>query len=345
MSTGEGRSNDVVLMGHGGGGAMTDSIIGGVILRELGNPILDRLDDGACLTIPESEIVMTTDSFVIDPIFFPGGDIGGLSVCGTVNDLAMQGARPRYLSLALILEEGLAIADLEKIVTSVGAMAKRAGVTVVTGDTKVVERPGQGRRPGLLINTTGIGVRPSGVDVAVSNAKPGDSVIVTGTIGDHGVAVMNVREDLQLQSSLESDAAPLCGMVGALLEAVPGVHCMRDPTRGGLAAALCDIAAKSGCCVRIVENSLPVRREVDGACSILGLDVLNVANEGKAVIICAAEDEAAVLKCIRGDELGRQACVIGNVAEAPAGMVLMETRAGGERMVDVPAGVDLPRIC
>ena len=339
------KTDEVVLMGHGGGGSMTDSIISGIILRELGNPILNRLDDAACLTIPQSELVMTTDSFVIDPLFFPGGDIGSLAVCGTVNDLAMQGARPLYLSLALIMEEGLSLADVETVVGSVRAASERAGVTVVTGDTKVVEAPGAGRRSGMFINTTGLGVRDPRVDVSVSNARADDVVIVTGTIGDHGVAVMNVREGLQLQSALASDAAPLSGMVLALLDRVPGIHCMRDPTRGGLAAALCDIAAKSACCIRIREPLLPVKKEVAGACGILGLDILNVANEGKALIVCGAEDRDAVLECVKGDELGRDAREIGTVTGAPAGMVLMETLAGGERIVDVPAGVDLPRIC
>jgi len=345
MTADRGDKGEVVLMGHGGGGSMTDSIISGLILRELGNPILEKLDDAACLTVLESELVMTTDSFVIDPLFYPGGDIGSLAVCGTVNDLAMQGARPRYLSLALIMEEGLPLADVETIIRSVGDCARRADVIIVTGDTKVVETPGGARRAGMFINTAGLGVRDPGVDVSVSNARPGDVVIVTGTIGDHGTAIMNVREDLQLESSLLSDAAPLSGMVMALLDRVPCVHCMRDPTRGGLAAALCDIAGKSDCCVKIRERLLPVKNEVNGACSILGLDILNVANEGKAVIVCAAGDEKAVLDSLRGDELGRDACVIGSVSDAPAGMVLMETRAGGERIVDVPAGIDLPRIC
>lgn len=339
------KTGDIVLMGHGGGGSMTDSIISGIILEELGNPILDKLDDAACLDIPESEIVMTTDSFVIDPLFFPGGDIGSLAVCGTVNDLAMQGARPRYLSLALIMEEGLPLADVETIIRSVRNASEHAGVTVVTGDTKVIEAPGAGRRSAMFINTTGIGVRDPNVDVSVSNARPGDVVIINGTIGDHGTAIMNVREQLELHSSLTSDAAPLSRMIMPLLERVPGIHCMRDPTRGGLAAALCDIAARSTCCVKIDERLLPVRDEVNGACSILGLDILNVANEGKAVIVCAADDEDAVLECLRGDELGRESCTIGKVSDSPAGMVLMETYAGGERIVDVPAGIDLPRIC
>lgn len=329
---------------------LTRRIIDDIILRELRNPILEALDDAACLDMPESRIAMTTDSFVVDPIFFPGGDIGRLAVCGTVNDLAMQGAEPKYLSLALIIEEGLPIDDLERIIKSVGETAKQAGVLIVTGDTKVVERSraardGAVRRGRIFINTTGIGVRNPEVDVAVSNAQPGDAVLVTGSIGDHGIAIMNVREGLKLESDLISDVAPLWGMIGPLLDAVPTVHCLRDPTRGGLAAALCDIAESSSVGIRLREQSLPVKTEVRGSCDILGLDVLNVANEGKAVIVCAGDDSVRVLQRLRADPLGREACVIGRVVPEPRGKVLLETALGGERIVSVPAGEDLPRIC
>jgi hydrogenase expression/formation protein HypE len=340
-------SSPVILMGHGGGGRLTRQIIRDIMLRELGNPILAPLDDGACVSVPEKDLVLTTDSYVVDPIFFPGGDIGKLSVCGTVNDLCMQGAVPRYLTLGLILEEGLPLADLDRVVRSIGATVRPCGVLVVTGDTKVVERAWRGRAgtPGLFINTTGLGVRRPGVDVAVANARPGDAVIVTGTIGDHGMAIMNARENLGLQSALLSDVAPLDAMIGAVLEAVPGVRCLRDPTRGGLAAALADIAEASACGIRIREDALPVRREVRGACQLLGLDPLNVANEGKAVIVCGESERAAVLGELHKTELGREACVIGRVMAAPAGTVILETRAGGERRVLVPAGEELPRIC
>ncbi|MFC1497994.1 hydrogenase expression/formation protein HypE [Verrucomicrobiota bacterium] len=342
--------DDTILMGHGGGGLLTRSIIDEIILRELGNPILEALDDAACLEIPESKIAMTTDSFVVDPIFFPGGDIGSLAVCGTVNDLAMQGAEPRYLSLGLIIEEGLPVNHLEQIIKSVGNTAKESDVLIVTGDTKVVEKSRasedrSSRRGGIFINTTGIGVRASEINVAVSNAQPGDAVIVTGSIGDHGIAIMNMREGLKLESDLMSDVAPLWGMIGPLLNEVPTLHCLRDPTRGGLAAALCDIADSSSVGIRLSEQLLPVKNEVRGTCNILGLDVLNVANEGKAIIVCADDDSALILEHLRANPLGREACVIGRVVTEPEGTVLLETVLGGERIVSVPAGEDLPRIC
>lgn len=337
------KKDDIILMGHGGGGLMTGRLIRDLIVKELGNPILDRLDDAACLDIPEREIVFTTDSYVIDPIFFPGGNIGGLAVCGTVNDLVMQGAEPRYLSLGLIIQEGLPLSDLEKIVYAIRDVAVQVGVQVVTGDTKVIE--GRDEQGGLFINTSGIGVLMPGVDVSVSNAKDGDVIIVTGTIGDHGVAIMNEREGLGLQSSLVSDVAPLWGMIKRLLEDASLVHCLRDPTRGGVAAAFCDIAQSSSCGIRVYEKSLPIKKEVKGSCGLLGLDPLNVANEGKAVIVCPGEKKDYVLDLIKSHELGRDACVIGEVVRSPAGRVVLVTRAGGERIVDVPAGEDLPRIC
>ncbi|MDI6773967.1 MAG: hydrogenase expression/formation protein HypE [Verrucomicrobiota bacterium] len=341
------KTQEIILMGHGGGGLLTRQLIRDLMVRELGNPALNTLDDGACVTVPEQYLVLTTDSYVVQPIFFPGGDIGKLSVCGTVNDLAMQGAAPRYLTLGLILEEGLPVADLGRVIRSVGAAAREAGVLVAAGDTKVVERghPGRAGRPGLFINTAGLGARKPGVDVSVSNARPGDAVIVSGTIGDHGMAIMNARENLGLESALESDVAALWSLIGPLLDVVPGVRCLRDPTRGGVAAALVDIAESSSCGIRIREEALPARREVRGACQLLGLDPLNVANEGKAVIVCRAEDEAAVLRELQRTALGRAAAVIGRATDRHAGAVVMETRAGGERMVALPTGEDLPRIC
>ena len=337
------KKEDIVLMGHGGGGKMTASLISELIVRELGNPILDRLDDGACISVPGRELVFTTDSYVIEPLFFPGGDIGRLSVCGTINDLVMQGARPLYLSLALIIQAGLPMSELERIVISIRDAADEVGVKVVTGDTKVVENSSKGG--GIFINTAGIGVRIAGVDVSADNAEPGDAVIVTGTVGDHGVAVMNERESLGMESSLKSDAAPLWGMIGDLLDVVPAIHCLRDPTRGGVTAAVCDIAGKSGCLIRLFEDSLPVKREVKGACSLLGLEPLSVANEGKAVIVCAGNDRDLVLNSLRKHPMGSDAAVIGEGAEGRQGRVVMRTMAGGERLVDVPAGEDLPRIC
>ena len=336
------NAEEVVLLAHGGGGTRTRALIDDVILRVLNNPILARLDDSACVELAGAELVFTTDSYVVDPLFFPGGDIGRLAACGTVNDLVMQGGVPRYLSLALILEEGFRLADLERIVRSLGEAAAEAGVTVGTGDTKVVER---GRGSGVFINTSGIGERRPGVDVHVSNARPGDAVIVTGTLGDHGIAVMSQREGLRFEAGIASDVAPLAGLMDGVFRAAPRVRCLRDPTRGGLAAALGDIAARSGVGIRIRETNVPVRREVAAACRLLGLDPLNVANEGKALIVCGAEDADRIMAALRAHPLGREAAVIGTVCAEPRGLVLMETVSGGERVVETPSGEDLPRIC
>jgi len=337
------KKNDIILMGHGGGGLMTGKLIRDLIVKELSNPILDRLDDAACINLPEQDIVFTTDSYVVEPIFFPGGNIGSLAVCGTVNDLVMQGAEPRFLSLGLIIREGLLLSDLERVIVSIRDVALQVGVQVVTGDTKVIE--GRGGKGELYINTSGLGVRMPGVDVSASNAGEGDAVIITGTMGDHGIAIMNEREGLGLQSSLKSDAAPLWWMIKGLLEDASLVHCLRDPTRGGVAAALCDIAQSSSCGIRINEKLLPIKDEVKGACGLLGLDPLNVANEGKAIVVCPAECKDTVLAILNSHQLGRDARMIGSVLPAPAGRVVMKTYAGGERIVDVPAGEDLPRIC
>ncbi len=335
-----GGANDVILLAHGGGGVRTQALVRDVILRRLGNPILDRLDDSACLSIPETELAFTTDSYVVNPLFFPGGDIGKLAACGTINDLAMQGAEPRYLSLALILEEGLPLRDLDRAIASLAAVVKQTGVQVVTGDTKVVER-GQGG--GLFINTAGLGARVPGTDTSAGNARPGDVVIVTGTLGDHGAAVMGRR--LGLESALESDVAPLWDLVAPLLKTIPALHCLRDPTRGGVAAAVCDLAEKSGVGIRLDEAALPVRPEVRGVCELLGLDPLNAANEGKALVVCPQADAATALRLLRAHPLGRNAAVIGSVAAAPAGTALLATAAGGERVIRLPLGEDLPRIC
>ena len=334
--------DEVIVMADGGGGGRTRELLRTVILPAIDNPMLRGLDDAACIDRPAGNLVFTTDSFVVSPLFFPGGDIGRLAVCGTVNDLAMQGGRPLYLSLGLILEEGLRVGDLRRIMRSLGETAKEAGVMVVTGDTKVVER---GAGNGIYINTAGLGERLPGVDTHVANARPGDRVVINGTLGDHGIAVMSVREGIRFETELVSDAAPLGGMIGDLLAAVPGIHVLRDPTRGGAAAALNDIAESSGVCVRLQEGAIPVRPEVRGACDLLGFDPLNVANEGKAVIICAPQDVDAVLTALRKHPLGADACEIGEVVAAPAGRVLLHTKLGGERMVDVPSGEDLPRIC
>jgi hydrogenase expression/formation protein HypE len=334
------ESNDIILLSHGGGGVRTQALIRDIVLRHLGNPILNRLDDSARLTIPESELAFTTDSYVVNPIFFPGGDIGKLAACGTINDLAMQGAEPRFLSLGLILEEGLLIRDLDRVIGSLAEIVTQTSIQVVTGDTKVVER---GKGNGIFINTSGIGVRLPGTDVHAGNARPGDAVIVTGTLGDHGAAVMSKR--LNLESKLLSDVAPLWDLVAPLLRDIPSIHCLRDPTRGGVAAAVCDIAAMSRVGIRLNEAALPVRNEVRGICQLLGLDPLNAANEGKALVVCPEADAGRALRLLRAHPLGRDAAVIGAVAAAPAGTCLLDTAAGGERIIQMPLGEDLPRIC
>jgi hydrogenase expression/formation protein HypE len=334
--------NDIITLAHGGGGSKTKQIIDDIIMRYLGNPILKKLDDAACLHVPESEMVFTTDSYVVTPLFFPGGDIGKLSVCGTINDLVMQGAEPKYISLSLILEEGFAIAELEKIIKSAGEVLKKTKVLAVTGDTKVVER---GSGNGIFINTAGIGVRRREVDVHVSNAKPGDVVIITGTIGDHGISIMGQRKGLKLESKLISDVAPLGDMICPLINKISAIHVLRDPTRGGIAAALCDIAEKSNVGICIEESLLKVKDEVRGVCGLLGFDPLNIANEGKAIVICPEEDSKKALKILKSHSLGKESYIVGRVTLESAGTVLLKTNIGGKRIVSVPSGENLPRIC
>jgi len=333
---------DVVLLSDGGGGTRTKKLIEQFITKHLGNPILARLDDAACLTLPERDIAFTTDSFVVKPLFFPGGDIGLLAACGTINDLVMQGAEPKYMSLGLILEEGLLLHDLDRIIQSIGRVLSQTGVTVVTGDTKVTER---GSGTGTAINTSGIGIRLPQTDVHISNGKPGDAVIITGPIGDHGIAVMSCRQGLKFDSNITSDAAPLWSMIKPLLDTPGTVHSLRDPTRGGLAGTLCDLAEASGCCVRIEEQLIPVRKEVAAACRMLGFDVLNVANEGKAVVVCPKAAEDKVLQMLRMSPLGHEARIIGRLESEPGGLVLLKTTTGGERIIETPSGEDMPRIC
>lgn len=331
-----------VLLSHGGGGLRTQELIRNLLLPALSNPILDRLDDAACLTLPGTELALTTDSYVVDPLFFPGGDIGRLAACGTINDLAMQAAEPLYMTLSLILEEGLAVADLKQLLGSFAQVLNETGVRVVTGDTKVVER---GKGSGVFINTAGLGIRRFAGSGSAAAARPGDAVLITGTIGDHGMAVMSRREGLRFESEIVSDVAPLWPMIRLLLEAVPEIHSMRDPTRGGLTAALCDIAQASRVAIRVREQAVPVNPAVRGACGLLGLDPLNVANEGKAVIVLPAEHAGRALNLLRAHSLGRQAAIIGNVGDSPAGAALLRTAIGGERILAVPVGEELPRIC
>ncbi|MCB1518956.1 MAG: hydrogenase expression/formation protein HypE [Hyphomicrobiaceae bacterium] len=329
-------------MTHGGGGrAMTD-LIRDLFHRHLGNAHLAEGNDGAVVDLPPGRVVMSTDGHVISPLFFPGGDIGCLAVHGTVNDVAMMGARPLYMSAGFIIEEGFPLADLERIVMSMAAAARDAGVEIVTGDTKVVE---QGKGDGIFITTTGIGVVPEGVRLSGDRARPGNAIIVSGTIGDHGVAILSKRENLEFETAISSDTAALNGLVDVMLAAVPGIKVLRDPTRGGLAATLNEIAKQSQVGMVLEERAIPMKRDVAAACELLGLDPLYVANEGKLLAICDAADAQHVLTVMRTHALGRDAAIIGTVVEDTHAMVQMRTNFGGARVVDYLAGEQLPRIC
>jgi hydrogenase expression/formation protein HypE len=307
----------------------------------LSNPILEKLDDSAVFDL-NGRLAFTTDSYVVSPIFFPGGDIGKLAVCGTVNDLSMTGARPLYLSLSFIIEEGLLTADLEKIVNSISQAATEAGVKIVTGDTKVVNKGSADR---LFINTSGVGVVPRGVDISGANARPGDKVILSGTLGDHGIAVVSQREGLRFQVPVPSDCAPLNKMVAEMLATGAEIHCLRDPTRGGLATTLNEFAQQSRVGIRLDELSLPVNPAVLGACELLGFDPLYVANEGKLVAVVAPNDADRVLAAMKKNQYGQKAVIIGEVIKEHPGRVVLKTRLGASRIVDVLVGELLPRIC
>jgi hydrogenase expression/formation protein HypE len=331
-----------VDMTHGGGGRAMAQLIDELFQRAFDNEWLRQRNDQAAFTVPAGRIVMATDSHVVSPLFFPGGDIGCLSVHGTINDVAMAGAQPLYLAAGFILEEGFPLADLLRIVESMAAASKEAGVPIVTGDTKVVEK---GKGDGVFITTTGVGIVPAGVQISGDRARPGDRIVVSGTIGDHGVAIMSLRENLSFETTIRSDTAALHGLVAAMVGAVPGIHCLRDPTRGGLATTLNELAAQSGCGMVISEARVPVRPQVDAACEFLGLDPLYVANEGKLVAICAEADAARLLDAMRAHPLGRDATLIGEVIHDPHHFVQMDTRFGGRRIVDWLTGEQLPRIC
>jgi len=332
---------DKILLAHGGGGRLAHDLVEKSFVKTLANPLLDRLDDSAVFEL-SGRLAFTTDSYVVSPIFFPGGDIGKLAVCGTVNDLAMSGARPLYLSLAIIIEEGLLLSELEKVVNSVRLAAGEAGVEIVTGDTKVVPR---GSADKLFINTAGVGLIPEGVDISGGKAKPGDKVILSGAIGDHGIAVMSQREGISFGTTLESDCAPLGGLVADMLNASRNINCLRDPTRGGLASTLNELAGQSKVSIRIEEQKIPVREEVLGACEMLGFDPLYIANEGRLVAIVSPEDTDKVLRAMKNNKYGRDAVIIGEVAAGPAGRVVMKTVLGAHRIVDMLVGDLLPRIC
>lgn len=335
-------SGDRILLAHGEGARLSRKLIRGVLMEAFDNEFLRPLADGAILPAIDGRLVMTTDSYVVSPLFFPGGDIGKLAVHGTINDLAVCGAEPLYLSLGLILEEGLPLDTLRKVVQSIRDAARICGVLVVTGDTKVVTR---GAADGLFVNTTGIGrVRP-GVDVGSHRVRSGDRVLVSGTIGDHGIAILSVREGLDLGPTLQSDTAPLHDLVYSLLGAGIDVHFLRDPTRGGVSAVLHEVAEATSLSVVLDESSVPLAEPVRGACEILGLDPLYVANEGKLVVIVAPEDADRALESLRQNEIGARAAVIGEVCSDSPPQVLVRGPLGLLRVLDEPTGAPLPRIC
>ena len=333
---------DQILLGHGSGGKLMSRLIEGMFLPAFDNPALAALDDQAVLALEGGRLAFTTDSYVVTPIFFPGGDIGELAVNGTVNDLAMAGATARYLSLAMILEEGLALGELQQVVDSIRAAALRAGVQVVTGDTKVV---GRGSGDKIFINTSGLGIIAPEVKLSSARVAPGDAVLLSGPIGDHGIAILSTRQGLRFDGELRSDTAPLGGLVAAMLAASTEIHALRDPTRGGLAASLVEIAARRGLGMEIDENAIAVRDTVRGACEMLGLDPLLVANEGKLVAFVPEPASAPVLAAMRNHRLGQEAARIGTVTAAHPGLVLLRTPIGGDRILDLPFGEALPRIC
>ncbi|MFZ0133437.1 MAG: hydrogenase expression/formation protein HypE [Desulfobacterales bacterium] len=331
-----------VTLDHGSGGKISHSLMTDMLLPVFDNPILAGLDDGAILEIGGRRLAFSTDSYTVDPIFFPGGHIGDLAINGTVNDIAMCGGTPLYLSVGLIIEEGFAMADLERILAGMGAAARKAGVTVVTGDTKVVPR---GAADKIFINTSGIGLIPDGVDVGSTKARAGDRVILSGTMADHGVTILTQREGLVFESPLISDSAPLNRMVAAMFAASRSIHVLRDPTRGGVGTALNEIARKSQVGVTLFEDRIPLKKEVAGICELLGFDPLYLANEGKLLAFVPAEHADRILEVIRQNEYGRDAAVIGEVVADHPGRVSMQTGIGGNRIVDMLTGEQLPRIC
>ncbi len=333
---------DRILLAHGSGGTMMRDLIEEVFVARFGDDILRRMDDAASLELPPGRVSMSTDTYVVSPLFFPGGDIGKLAVAGTVNDIATAGARPLYLSVGFVLEEGLLIDDLRRILDTMAETAAEAGVRIVTGDTKVVER---GHGDGVYINTAGIGVIPDGVDLSASHCRPGDRVLLSGTLGDHGIAVVSVREGLKFGTDVVTDAAPLGDLVAAVLAAAPSVRCFRDPTRGGLASTLNELASASKTSITVDEDEVPVAPQVRGACEMLGYDVFQVANEGKMVAVVPQEQAEAALAAMRASRYGGSAAIVGEVAEGHAGRVYVRTSFGSRRIMDMLVGEQLPRIC
>jgi hydrogenase expression/formation protein HypE len=331
-----------VDMTHGSGGRAMAQLIEEIFMKHFDNELLRQGNDQAMFASASGRMVMSTDGHVISPLFFPGGNIGSLAVHGTVNDVAMSGAKPLYLSAGFIIEEGFPLADLNLIVKSMGAAASKAGVPVVTGDTKVVEK---GKGDGVFITTTGIGVVPDGVNISGDRAEVGDAILVSGSLGDHGVAIMSSRENLEFETEIQSDSAALHELVAAMVEIVPEIHCLRDPTRGGLATTLNEIAQQSAVGMVLNEEEIPVKSDVRAACELLGLDPLYVANEGKLICICPAEHADRLLTVMQSHEHGKDAAIIGRVNEDEHAFVQMQTSFGGNRIVDWLAGEQLPRIC
>jgi hydrogenase expression/formation protein HypE len=331
-----------IVLGHGGGGKLSADLVRHLFLPAFSNAALNRLGDSTVFSLPASRVAMSTDSFVVRPLFFPGGNIGELAINGTVNDVAMSGARPLYLTAGFIIEEGLPLAQLGTIVESMAAAAKAAGVQLIAGDTKVVDK---GHGDGVFINTAGVGVIPPGVEIGPHRATPGDVVLLSGTIGDHGMAIMSVREGLQFETEIVSDSAPLNGLVETLLAVTPEIHVLRDPTRGGLASALNEIAQAANVGVALDERKIPVNAAVQSACELLGMDPMYVANEGKLVAIVPATHADSILAAMRAHPLGQRAAIIGQVTANNPGLVTARTGIGGTRVVDMQIGEQLPRIC
>ncbi len=339
--------SDTITLAHGSGGKAMRDLIDDVFVSIFNNPSLSLLEDQARFSLQDltrygDRLALTTDSYVVDPLFFPGGDIGKLAISGTVNDLAVSGAVPLYLTCGMIIEEGLSVTELRRVAESMKRTADLAGVQIVTGDTKVVHK---GAADKLFINTAGVGIIPKGINPVANRAQPGDKIICNGYLGDHGAAIVDARGELAIENTIETDCQPLNNLITEMLEVCPDIHCMRDATRGGLATVLNEFAQASNCAIRIDEISLPVRPEVRGMCEILGLDPLYLANEGKVITVVASDQADALLMKMREHPEGRHSCIIGQVHETPASRVLLKTAFGGERIVDMLVGEQLPRIC
>lgn len=334
--------DEVIRLAHGSGGEASRRLVEEIVETYLKNDIIEGLDDSAVIPVEKGRMAFTTDSYVVDPIFFPGGNIGSLAVHGTVNDLSMVGAEPVAITLGMILEEGFPMADLHRVLASVKEASEEAGVVVAGGDTKVVDR---GSADGIFINTSGVGVIPEGVDISSAGARPGDAVVVSGPLGDHGIAVISKREGIDFKTDLVSDSAPLNGLVKAMLGVTPAIHAMRDPTRGGLATSLNEIAERSGVGVVIDEAAVPIRPEVTQACELLGFDPLYMANEGRLVAFAPAKDVDALVEAMRGNPYGKGTAIIGRTVAENPGIVVLNTAVGGQRILSPLSGELLPRIC